>query len=289
MTKVIAVAHARLSSSRLPGKVLKTICGHSVLYHHIERLRQCPEIDEIWLGTTKSPNNAPLIEEAKKIGIPYYAGAEEDVVERYLEIGRRTNADVFVRCGCDKPLFSYEVVNTLLDEYTNEDVMSSSTPLGRGIASELLSMSCIERIYEHYHGPAITKHVYEYPHLYRTRAVPIDDELSRPEFRLTLDTEEDFDLIKKLYSLFYEPGQPVDLREVYKYLDDNPELANINRFVEEKQVNSYVKELAAQPALTLHLCPDGHYLVKDRLGQLVPKNELLNILDLVIDPKDLES
>lgn len=278
MTKIIAIIHARMTSSRLPGKVLKNIKGKSVLHHHVERMRLCPEVSNIVLGTTKNFVNLPLVDEAKKIGIDWYQGAEEDVVQRYLEIGKREKADVIVRCGCDKPLFSYEAVNELISSYKGEDFLTVSTPLSRGLGSELISLPAIEKIYEHYHGPAIAKHIYEYPYLYKTRSIKIDDEFSRPEFRLTLDTEEDFRLISHLYEIFYKDNVPVNLLDVFKYLDDTPSWANLNRFTEEKEINHYIKDLANSPVMTVHLCKDGSYVIKDRMDQIVDKKLLISLL-----------
>lgn len=268
-----------MTSSRLPGKVLEPICRQSVLYHHVERMRMCPKVSKIILATTKSPVNLPLVEEAKAIGIDWYQGAEEDVVERYLTIGKKEKTDVIVRCGCDKPLFSYEAVNFLLDAYQGEDFLTISTPMSKGLGSELLSLSAIEKIYQHYHGPAVSKHIYEYPHRYHTSSIEIDDEFSRPEFRLTLDTDDDLKLISHIYDSFYLPGKPVDLLEVFKYLDDNPSWSNLNRFTEEKEINHYINDLAKKPVLTIHQSSDGLYIAKDRLGQLVSKEDTKEILE----------
>ena len=280
--KIIAIIHARMSSSRLPGKVLKKLCGKSVLDHHVERLRHCPKVEKIVLGTSKSSKNAPLIEEAQRIGIDYYGGSEEDVVERYLTIADREKADAIVRTGCDKPLFSYEIVNELLDQYSGEDFLYVVTPLGKGVGSEIVSSSALEKIHKYYRGPAITKHVYEYPHLFNIRGVEVDDEFSRPEFRLTLDTEEDLSLIRGLYETFYSKGIPVDIREVFKHLDDKPSLANMNRFVEDKEINQYVRDLEEKPVISIHRRHDGHYVLKNRMGQIIPRRELENIMTRII-------
>jgi len=281
MSKVIAIMHARMASSRLPGKVLKQVGGNSVLFHHFERLSQCPRIEKIILATSKSPINQPLLEEAERIGIESYSGAEEDIAERYLTITDTENADVIVRCGCDKPLFSYEIVNDLLDQYAGEGVLYVATPVGKGVGSELISQSALKEINKHYHGPAITKYVHEYPHLFNYRGIEIDDELSRPEFRITLDTQEDLQLITLLYEKFYIPGKPVDLKKVLRFLDDHPYIANINRFVKEAEVNTYITDLQKKPVMTIYHCNDGQYLVKNRMEQIVPREELEHILDKI--------
>lgn len=279
--KVIAVIHARMTSSRLPGKVLMDVCGKTIFHHHVERLRQCPGIESITLGTTKSAVNEPLVEEARRIGIGYYQGAEEDVVERYLTIASNQAASVVVRVGCDKPLFSYEIINHMLDEYKDEDLLYVKTPLGKGVGSEIVSLRALELIHDNYRGPAITKYIYEYPHLFSVRGIDVDDEFSRPEFRLTLDTMDDFNVVKSLYEKFYRDGSPVDIREVFKYLDDNPSIANMNRFTEEKEVNRYVSDLQNLPVMTVHRHADGYFYLRNRMGEIVPRSELQNIMDKI--------
>lgn len=273
MSKVIAIIHGRMSSSRLPGKVLMPLAGKTVFFHHVERLRQCPKVQAIFLGTSKNPNNRPLIEEAERLSISFYAGAEEDVVERYITIAGKEGADIIVRCGCDKPLFSFEIINILLDNYHGEDLLYVTTPLCKGIGSEIISLNALRKVHERYRGPAISKVMYEYPHLFKMRGIEVDDEFSRPEFRLTLDTQEDYKLISTIYKEFYSDSRPVDLRKVFRYLDDNPEVANINRFTEEKQVNTYVKDLENKPVMAIYRRCDGRIVAKDRMGESISREE----------------
>ena len=286
--KIIAIIHARMSSSRLPGKVLKDLNGKSVFYHHVERLRMNEKLDSIYLATSKNKNNKPLVEEARKYNIPCYAGAEEDVLERYSVIAEMENADAVLRCGCDKPLVSFEVTSKLINKYHDEDLLYVSTPLPRGIGTEIISSVALEKIRKYYRGPAITKYIAENPHLFKTRVVEVGDEFSRPEFRLTLDNEEDFKLIGILYKLFYKSGIPVDLREVFRHLDDHPELANINRFVKEKQINTYVRELDNKPVFSIYRKRNGKYVAKNRMGEVVPLSEFNKGLSNIIWDEQLD-
>lgn len=279
MSRIIAIIHGRMSSSRLPGKVMKDLAGKSVFYHHFERLSQCKKIEKIYLATSKNENNEPLLKEAIRYDIPYYAGAEEDVLERYITIMNREKASVVVRCGCDKPLLSYEIINDLLDKYEDEDLLCVTTVLPRGIGSEVLSLHALERIHQHYRGPAISRYVTEYPYLFKTRGIEVDDEFSRPEFRLTLDTEEDYELIKTIYQRFYKDGHPVNLREGFKYLDDHPEISNINRFVRESQINAYLRELSDKPVFSIYKNRDNKYVIKNRIGEIISSAEFKKAVD----------
>ena len=76
MNKVVGVITARMTSTRLPGKVLKNIAGKSVFAHHVERMKKVPGISDVYLATSKDERNEPLIEESKKLGVKYYAGSE---------------------------------------------------------------------------------------------------------------------------------------------------------------------------------------------------------------------
>ena len=278
MLKAVATISARMTSSRLPGKVLKDLKGKSVFFHHFERIRQCPEVDNIYLATSKNKSNEPLIEEAKKYGIPYYAGAEEDILERYIAIAKKEKADIVVRITGDQPLLSYEITSCLLNEYHDEDLIFVATPLSRGIGVELISLSAMEKIRSEYRGPAVSKYIYEYPHLFKIRGVDVDDEFSRPEFRLTLDTDEDYQLINIIYERFYEDGIPINIREVFKYLDDHPELSNINRFVIDKEINWYVKELVDKPVFFIYQNRNGKYFVKNRMEEIISYDEFQKAL-----------
>jgi spore coat polysaccharide biosynthesis protein SpsF len=192
---------------------------------------------------------------------------------------KKEKADIVVRTGCDKPLLSYEIINELLDRYNDEDLLSPSTPLPKGIGSEILSLSVLKKIHKYYRGPAISKYIIEYPHLFKIRAIKVDSEFSRPEFRLTLDTEEDFKVINTLYQLFYRDGRPVNLREAFKYLDDHPELANLNRFVKESQINVYMKEISGKPVFSIYKDQDNEFIVKNRMGETISYPEFKGIME----------
>jgi hypothetical protein len=65
----------------------------------------------------------------------------------------------------------------------------------------------------------------------------------------------------------------VNLRQVYKYLDDNPDIANINRDVVESPINTYVTDLLEKPVFTILRDPSGKYFVKNRMSEIVSVNE----------------
>jgi spore coat polysaccharide biosynthesis protein SpsF len=273
MTKVIPIINSRMDSSRLPGKVILDLKGKSVFSHQVERMRQSSSIESPYLVTTKSEKNKPLIKEAIKENIPYYCGAEEDIAERFISVLEKENANAAIRCAGDQPLFSYEIVDLLLSEYKGEDYLYPSTKLGEGIGLEIFSLNALKKSRKYYRGPALAKYILEYPHKFKIRGIEVYDDLSRPEFRLTLDTIEDYNLISLIYEKFYDGAKPVDLRQVYKFLDDNPNISNMNRNVEETNVNTYVHGLSERPIFTIYKNSNGKFIIKNRMSEIVQADE----------------
>ena len=134
MKSILPIISARMESNRLPGKVLFELSGKSVIYHHVERMLLSKADKKPYLATSISKNNIKLIEEAKNLDIPYYCGAEEDIAERFINILENENCFAAIRCAGDQPLFSYEIVDKLLDEYNGEDYVYPSNKLNRGNA-----------------------------------------------------------------------------------------------------------------------------------------------------------
>src|SRR2546423_14802061 len=101
--KTVLVVQARVGSSRLPGKVLRPVCGRPMLVHVLERVRACPAADEVVLATSRQPLDAVLAEWAQSVGVRAVRGSEDDVAERYGEVARLPGADAVVPGTGDCP------------------------------------------------------------------------------------------------------------------------------------------------------------------------------------------
>jgi len=239
MSRVIGVITARMASTRLPGKVLKEIAGKTNFAIHVERMQRIRGLDGVFLATSKDPLNEALIEEAERTGCGWYAGAEQDVVERHIGLCQREKADAVIRVTCDCPLFDIDSASRFVEEFKKDYhdfiYVSNLAPM-YGTLSELIAHRALVEVHQHYRGPAVSIHIRENMHLFKTLGVEIDGDLCRPEYRLTVDEPVDLDLIRYIYEALYS-GAPLNLREVYTWLDDNPDVASINKHVGVKGIN----------------------------------------------------
>lgn len=282
MPKVIGMINARMTSTRLPGKTLKPLAGRSAFYHIVQRLRAVEGISDVYLATSKNSVNGPLIQEARQLGVKHYEGAEEDIVERYIEILRLEEAEVAVRCGGDKPLFSVEFTQHAISQLSDHDYVYCADQVSAGVVTELLSLRALEETHKHYRGTAIAQHIRERMYEFKTLGLHIEERLRRPEYRVALDTAEDYEMLTIIYRELYR-GVPIRLEEVYLFLDDNPAVGNINRYVQEKPVNLYCEELLKRLAFSIYKTPEGKYVIQDGQGLRFEYGAFKKLVD---DPSD---
>lgn len=231
----------------------------------------------MYLATSRSSDNLPLIEEARKHGLKIYAGEEEDVVERYLSIGEKEGADALLRIGCDKPLFSIEIASQLISSYNGEDNLTVASAIGVGVGCEIVSTTALKVVHERYSGTAITQYIKENIYKFKTRGLEVDKRLCRPEYRLALDTQEDYEMHCSIYKSLYN-GMAIPLKEVYLFLDDNPQIANINSNVKEKNVNIYIGELRDKPVFSVYKLASGKYVAYDALKRQISYDDLIDVV-----------
>ncbi len=110
-----AIIQARMTSTRLPGKVLKEVLGKPLLWYQIERLRRVKEIEQIVLATTTNQDDDSIVEFCKKEGVSVYRGSEDDVLDRYYQAACMYHADPVMRITADCPLLDVEVVRTVIE------------------------------------------------------------------------------------------------------------------------------------------------------------------------------
>lgn len=114
---IVAIIQARMSSSRLPGKVLLEIAGKPMLQRVIERTRQAQTIERLVVATTDEPNDDPIAKFCQANGVDYYRGSLHDVLDRYYQAARRFSAQVIVRITADCPLIDPALVDLTVNAF----------------------------------------------------------------------------------------------------------------------------------------------------------------------------
>jgi spore coat polysaccharide biosynthesis protein SpsF len=231
---------ARMGSTRLPGKVLKPILGKPMLAFLIERLKQVKEADALAILTTNDPADDVIVDFCKQIGVLCYRGSQEDVLARYYAVALQRHPDAIVRITADCPLIDPDVVDLVIRTYRNlnYDYISNSfvTTYPRGLDTEIFSFKALERAFFEAHDPAEREHVT--PYLYRHPEKFSLKNMASPQHfghhRWTVDTPEDFLLIRYIFEHLY-PTQPnFRLKDVLALLQAHPEWVKINSHIQQK-------------------------------------------------------
>ncbi len=237
--KVVAIIQARVGSTRLPGKVLQDICGKPMLWHMINRLKFSQKLDNIILAIPDSAPNDQLEGFAKRLGLACFRGSEEDVLSRYYRAAVEFGGDVIVRVTSDCPLIDPVVTDAVVREHLNSEVdytVSSNFP--RGLDTEVFSLEALERTYKEtgqdYEREHVTPYIYQHPEIFKLKSLEATGKLRRPDLRLTVDTEEDLQLIREIFKRLYREDRIFYTEEVVDLLDKYPELIAINAYISQK-------------------------------------------------------
>jgi spore coat polysaccharide biosynthesis protein SpsF len=243
--KVVAIIQARTGSTRLPGKVLKKINGITMLERVVERVKLSKEIDDLTIATSIEKNDDKIEALAKRFGVKCFRGNHHDVLDRYYKCAKKNKVDIIVRITADCPLISPHVIDKVIKAYFSKKVdyalaMVKETPKSypKGSSVEVFSFKKLKEIYRKAKTKEQREHVTIYfvdnSSKYKILWVEAEPELMRPNYRLTVDTKEDLELIRKIYS-FFPANKFVTLADAIKLLDEKPELIKTNLSILQKE------------------------------------------------------
>ena len=240
--KTAIIVQARMTSTRLPGKVLKPILGKPLLEYQIERLQRVKLADEILIATTTNETDEPIVELCNRLAVAYFRGSEEDVLGRYYQAATEHKADLVVRVTSDCPLIDPKVIDEVIDFYlknqSNYDYVSNSLErtYPRGMDTEVFSFSTLQQAFWEATAQPDREHVTPFIHRqsarYRLGHVIYSEDCSH--HRWTVDTAEDFELIQKIIEAIYPRKPNFTLEDCLSLLKKHPEWYIINSHVSQK-------------------------------------------------------
>jgi spore coat polysaccharide biosynthesis protein SpsF len=235
--RVNAVIQARLSSTRLPGKVLRPLGGRSVLSWVIRAAQETRNLDTVILATSDDPEDDPVAEEAARCGASVVRGPLDDVLARYVKAVHEHPCDAVVRLTADCPLHDpaliAQVVGVWLADPTLDHVSNVVVRrYPRGLDAELVRVPVLEeqnRIATGGHREHVTSNIYTQPDVYRCAGVVSG--VDNSDLRVTLDTEED---AKLLDGVVAELGDgPPSWSSLVALLRSRPDLVALNADIEQ--------------------------------------------------------
>jgi spore coat polysaccharide biosynthesis protein SpsF len=238
--KVVAIIQARMGSTRLPNKVLMPVMGKPLLGWMLDRLSVCTTLDNIIVATTTHASDDVIEEYVYKYGHKVYRGSQEDVLDRYYQAALIGRADVIVRITADCPLLDPAVVDEMVALFANLDLdyLSNSEPLPAtwpdGMDVSIMRFDALLKAWKEAQKPSDREHVtfffWNNLSLFKCKRHDHNPDLSN--YRLTIDYQEDFDLLKKIIEHFGGEGNDriknLTMKEIINFLLQNPEIYRLN-------------------------------------------------------------
>lgn len=233
--RVVAIMQARMSSSRLPGKVLHPLCGRPMFLRQIERLRRCKMIDEIIVATSTGPEDGAIADACISEGIPCFRGSLTDVLDRYHEAAAFAgNPTHVVRLTADCPLADPEVIDACIDLHLRSAADYTSNTIERhfpkGLDVEVMTANALETAWREgtsaYDREHVTPYLYGHPEQFRLETLKAD--FDRGDWRWTVDTAADMEVVEAVYQALYETNPAFDTDDVIAFLKRNAEIAGLN-------------------------------------------------------------
>lgn len=232
----VAIVQARLSSSRLPGKVLKELCGKPVLKHVLDRLECCSMVNSVVVATTRDESDEALVQWCEEQNIDYYRGEREDVLSRFYECAIEYDADNIVRVTSDNPLVDPSIVDSTIELFIEKGADYGSNSLKKtfphGLDVEVLTFEALEESHreatEYYEREHVTQFIRHRPQRYHLCNLESDGDWN--DIRVTLDEDVDLQLIKLLIRLL---GENVDFYALKKLFSEYPALTRVNASARE--------------------------------------------------------
>lgn len=243
--KIAVIIQARMGSTRLPGKVMKKIKDETVLSHVIERVRKAKTIDEIIIATTTLEQDQSIVNQGLQSNIKVFRGSETDVLSRYYLAAKENNVDIIIRITSDCPLIDPNIIDELVEHYQNSnyDIVTnagndiSNRTYPRGLDTEVFSFEMLEAGYENATKDYQREHVTPYIYENAKSIYYYKNAHNFSEYRWTLDTEEDFQLIKEIYDVLYHGEHSFYMEDIIRLFKERPELYEINKNIEQKKIN----------------------------------------------------
>lgn len=251
--KIGAIIQARISSTRLLGKILKELpynSGITCLGQVIRRLKKSKRLNDIIIATTKEKEDNEIIDIVKKENVKYFRGSKENVLSRYYLAAKENNIDLIVRITSDCPCIDADITDLTIDDHINKMADYTTNSLVRtyphGFDVEVFNFNSLEKAYKNatkdYEKEHVTPYINRNPQKFKINIVKAPKELYAPDIRVTLDTEEDYSLLCAVFDYLYPQNKYFNAYDIVNLFNQKPWLKLINKKIIQKKIFSTLEE-----------------------------------------------
>jgi len=239
--KILAILQARMTSSRLPGKILKSILGKPMIYREIERIRRSRKIDALVLATSNESSDDVVETLCKEENLTVFRGDRDDVLDRFYQAATSHRGDVIVRLTGDCPLIDPQIIDHVISTYLNgayDYVSNTLQPTyPDGLDVEVFSLSCLETAWKEakrgFHREHVTQFIVSQPGRFKMTNVTNPTDLSA--LRWTVDEPADFDVVTEIYGKLFPIKPAFTMNDVLSLLEASPYLKTKNACFERNE------------------------------------------------------
>ena len=233
--RVVAILQARMSSTRLPGKVMLELEGDTCLMQQVKRIQHAKKIDQLVIATSTDISDDIIYDSCIKEGLSCFRGSLTDVLDRYFQAATQYQATEVVRLTADCPLTSPALIDKIITRHieTQSDYTTNCLPytFPDGLDVEVVKFD----ILQHLHQTAVTQDEREHvcfairnqPDKYTIHNLTRKDDISH--LRWTLDYWQDLQFVRQIYRHLYKKNEFFDIDEILQLLKSHPELLAINK------------------------------------------------------------
>lgn len=243
--KIVATVEVRMTSSRLPGKVLLPLAGKPALERLIERLKRSKYIDEIVVATTVNDADQSIVELAQKLGVSCFRGSEDDVLSRVLGAAQSVNGDIICEVTGDCPALDYRLIDQGIEDFFTHDVhyvgnvYPSTYPIGFDV--QVFPTKVLEEVNRLTQDPLdhthVSYYIYMHPDRFKVRMWKSEGEYNWPELRVTLDEKADYEFVNAIFEKLIPENEDFSALDVIHLLKKEPQLLEINKHVRQKDLS----------------------------------------------------
>ncbi len=234
---ILAVLQARVSSTRLPGKVLADILGSPMILRQVERVMRAKNIDQLVVATSDRMDDDALADLCKAHGVEVFRGDLDDVLRRFGDCAADYGASHVVRLTGDCPLTDPEIIDRLISLHLagNYDYCSSAVPptFPDGLDAEIMTATALSAAVNEATLPSEREHVTPFiisrPERFRLGSLRNEEDLS--VLRWTVDEKEDLEFVRQVYGHLYERNPAFTMQDVLDLLEREPALATVNKHI----------------------------------------------------------